>query len=239
MKELLERVLKELPTYLPDLVGLVSRPKRTIARLIDAAAGDLTRPLVFVAVSVAIGFLLQLPQLGKEQDFATLVASMAVFKVLALIGFAAIIHGCFLAVRGTASFNATFSVYLYLVSPLYIVLVVLEIASLGVLREYDPALAAAARINPSHVFDRPDEFAAFAKAMPGHATAYLVLAVARIALFVGWGIACWGAFRRVHAVPRWRSVIAWLAAFVAFVPFAWSLNYVLLGMFGMTAPALR
>ena len=84
MKDLLERVLKELPGYLPDLTQIVSRPKPTIARLVDAAGGDLARPLIFVAVTVGFGFLLQLPQLGKEHDFATLVAGMAVFKVLAL-----------------------------------------------------------------------------------------------------------------------------------------------------------
>jgi hypothetical protein len=152
VNELLERVLKQLPSYLPDLASLVTGPKTAILGWVEEAKGNLTRPLIFVAVSVAIGFLLQLPQLGKENDFATLVASMSVFKVLALVLFAAIIHLVFLAVGGRASFAATFSAYLYIVSPLYIVLVILETALLGVLRAYDPAAGAAARLDPNHLF---------------------------------------------------------------------------------------
>ena len=110
MKELLEGVLRQLPGYLPDLASLVTGPKTAILRWIGETTGDLTRPLTFVSVSVAIGFLLQLPQLGKEDDFITLVASMAVFKVLALMLFAAIIHLAFLAAGGRTSFVATFSV---------------------------------------------------------------------------------------------------------------------------------
>jgi hypothetical protein len=116
---------------LPDLASLVTRPKTA-----GETGGDLTRPLTFVGVSVAIGFLLQLPQLGKEDVFTTLVASMAVFKVLALVMFAAIIQLVCRMVRGHASFSATFSAYLYIVNPLYIAGVILEIARLGILRAY-------------------------------------------------------------------------------------------------------
>jgi hypothetical protein len=58
VKDLLERILKQLPGYLPDLVSLVNRPKTAMLRWVVEAAGDLTRPLTFVGVSVAIGFLL-------------------------------------------------------------------------------------------------------------------------------------------------------------------------------------
>lgn len=109
VKDLLERVLKLLPGYLPDLASLVTRPKTAMLRWVGEAAGDLTRPLTFVGVSVAIGFLLQLPQLGKEDVFTTLVASMSAFKVLALVMFSAIIELVFRVAGGHASFSATLS----------------------------------------------------------------------------------------------------------------------------------
>ena len=59
MKELLEPVLKQLPTYLPDLARLVTSPKTAILAWIDEAKGALPRPFIFVAVTVAFGFLLQ------------------------------------------------------------------------------------------------------------------------------------------------------------------------------------
>ena len=240
MKELLERVLKELPGYLPDLAALATQPKTTIARLLESAAGDLAKPLVFVAVSVALGFLLQLPQLGKEHDFPTLVAGMAVFKVLALIGFAGIIHGCFVVLGGVGSFNATFSAYLYAVSPLYLALVVGEIASLGVLRAHDPALAAAARINPAHLFEQESPGSTPSRPPRRRRRG----AISRCASRCCWPRSCGspsagGAFARIHRTGAARSALAGLAAWIASFPFFMGLNYVLLGMFGAAVPALR
>ncbi len=239
MKDLLERVLKQLPSYLPDLVSLVTGPKTAIRRWIEEEAGDLTRPLIFVGVSVAIGFLLQLPQLGKEADFTTLVASMAVFKILALLLFAAIIHVLFKLLRGRASFDATFSAYLYIVSPLYLVLVIVETATLGVLRAYDPAVGVAERINPSQLLADSERMQAFTDAAPGLALAYGLLISVRVFVVFGWFIACWGALTKVHAVARWRSALAGIATFAAASIFFPSLNYVLLGMFGTHIPPLR
>ena len=103
MKELLEPVLKHLPGYLPGMVSLVTGPKTTIIRWVDEEKGDFTRPIIFVALSVAFGFLLQLPQISKDLDFVMLVVGMAVYKVLALVLFAVIIHLFFRVLRGHAS----------------------------------------------------------------------------------------------------------------------------------------
>lgn len=239
MKELLEGVLKQLPGYLPALARLVTGPKTAILRWIKEATGDLTRPLVFAAVSVAIGFLLQLPQLGTEHDFTRLVASMAVFKVLALMLFAAILHLAFLAAGGRAGFAATFSAYLYIVSPLYIALVILETATLGVLRAYDPVVGAAARLDPNHLFADAERWQTFATAAPGLALAYGLLNFAIVIVVLGWFVTCWGAFRHVHAVARWRSALAGLASLAAGLIFFSGMKYVLLGMFGTNMPPLR
>ena len=239
MKDLLERILKQLPGYLPDLASLVTKPKTAILRWVGEAGGDLTRPLTFVGVSVAIGFLLQLPQLGKEDVFTTLVASMSVFKVLALVMFAAIIQLVFRIVGGHASFIATFSAYLYIVSPLYIAGVILEIARLGILRAYDPAIAVAERLDPNYLFADADRWRTFQAAAPGLAIAYGLLSLASIIVVFGWFIACWGAFRDLHRITRWRSALAGVVTLVAGVIFFSALQYILLGMFGARVPPLR
>ncbi len=239
MKDLLERILKQLPGYLPDLASLVTRPKTAILRWVGEAAGDLTRPLTFVGVSVAIGFLLQLPQLGKEDVFTTLVASMAVFKVLALVMFAAIIQLVFRMAGGHASFVATFSAYLYIVSPLYIAGVILEIARLGILRAYDPATAVAVRVDPDYLVANTERWRTFQTAAPGLAVVYLILSLATIFVFLGWFVACWGAFRHLHGIARWRSTLAGVVTLAAGVIFFSGLQYILLGMFGARVPPLR
>lgn len=239
MKDLLERILKQLPGYLPDLASLVTRPKTAILRWVGEVAGDLTRPLTFVGVSVAIGFLLQLPQLGKEDVFTTLVASMAVFKVLALVMFAAIIQLVFRMVGGHASFVATFSAYLYIVSPLYIAGVILEIARLGVLRVYDPAIAVAVRVDPDYFMANAERWRTFNAAAPKLAVIYVLLNLAWIFVVFGWFVVCWGAFRRLHSIGRWRSAFAGVLTLVAGVIFFSGLQYILLGMFGARVPPLR
>jgi hypothetical protein len=239
VKDLLERILKQLPRYLPDLASLVTSPKSAILSWVGEAAGDLTRPLTFVGVSVAIGFLLQLPQLGKEDAFTTLVASMAVFKVLALVMFAAIIQLVFRMVGGHASFAATFSAYLYIVSPLYIAGVILEIARLGILRAYDPAIAVAVRLDPDHLVANTERWQTFHAAAPGLALVYVILTLATIFAVLGWFVACWGALRHLHSIGRWRSALAGVVTLVAGVVFFSGLQYILLGMFGTRVPPLR
>ena len=92
MKEILERILKQLPSFLPDLGRLVTGPKRAIVAWVEEAKGDLSRPLVFVGLAIGIGFVLQLPLLGKEHEFMATAASMGLFKLVALLAYATIIH---------------------------------------------------------------------------------------------------------------------------------------------------
>jgi hypothetical protein len=238
-KQLFEQTLEQLTGYLPDLVHLVTRPKTAILRWIEEAKGGLMRPFIFVTISVTLGFLLQLPQLGKEHGFATLVAGMAVFKVVALLAFAGIIHLILRALRGRASFAETFSAYLYVVSPLYLVLVIIETATLGVLRAYDPGISAAFRLNPGQFMADAEQMRAFAAAAPGLALAYNLLNFGAIVVVFGWFIACWGALRQLHGVGRWRSLFAGAAVLAAALVFFPGLNYLALGMFGTQAPPLR
>src|SRR5262245_42335695 len=238
-KHLLEQTFEQLTGYLPNLVHLVTRPKTAILRWVEEAKGGLMPPFIFVAISVAFGFLLQLPQLGKEHGFATLVAGMAVFKVVALLGFAGVIHLLFRVLRGRASFAATFSAYLYIVSPLYLVLVIIETATLGVLRAYDPGISAAARLNPGQLLADAAQMRTFAAAAPGLALAYNLLNLGAIVVIFGWFIACWGALRHLHGVGRWRSTLAGFAALAAATVLFPGLNYVALGMFGSQTPPLR
>jgi hypothetical protein len=162
-----------------------------------------------------------------------------VFKVLALVMFAAIIQLVFRMVGGHASFAATFSAYLYIVSPLYIAGVILEIARLGVLRVYDPAIAVAVRVDPDYLVANTERWRAFNAAAPRLALVYVLLNLATILAVLGWFVACWGAFRQLHSIGRWRSALAGVLTLVAGVIFFSALQYIVLGMFGSRTPPLR
>lgn len=239
MKELLEPVLKFLPTFVPNFYRLATGPKTAIVEWVDEDQGDLTRPFAFVACTVAIGFLLQLPILGKGDDFVRLVSGMAVFKVIALVVVAAIIHLLFRLVRGRASFGVTLSTYLYAVSPLYLLGIVLEIISHGILRSYDQTIAAGDRLDPSFLVSDPVRWAEFEAAAPGLATAYMMLGLVKIVWVLAWLVVCWGAFRRLHGVGWFASTVAGVLSLVIGGTAMWGLTYMMMGMFGTPAPILR
>jgi len=238
MKEILERILKQLPSFLPDLGRLLTGPKRAIVRWVEEAKGDLGRPLVFVGVAIGIGFVLQLPLLGKEHEFMATAASMGLFKLVALIAFATIIHPLFRIVGGRAPFASSFAAYLYLASPLYLALVLLDLGSQGVVRAFDPTLAIATRVDPLYFVSHAERAREFAAAAPQLALAYSLLTYAKLLVVLGWFTACWGAFGQLHGVKRWRSSLAGLAAAPAFALYNQALEFVLLGMFGVRAPPL-
>jgi TIR domain/Yip1 domain len=232
--------LKNLPSYFPDMARLVTRPKTSILQWTRDPNGILSRALVFVALSVAIGFLFQLPQLTKEQAFSSIAAGMAMFKVLAIVSMAGFIHLSFLAVRGRATFVSTLSAYLYVCSPLYLALVVLETASIGVLRTYDPAVADAARLGgPASLYSSAEQVRLFSANAPGLSNTYAILVLAMLLITPAWFVACWGALRELHGVPRWRSIVVGVATLGAALAMMYGLNYVLVGMFGTNLPPLR
>jgi Yip1 domain len=238
MKELLEPVLKHLPNYIPAFGSLVTEPKAAIIRWVEEEKGDLTRPLVFVGLSVSLGFLLQLQRVGKD-DFATLVVSMAMFKILSLVLFAAIIHKFFRIFGGYASFAETFSAYLYIVSPLYLVGVILRSATHGVLYAYDPVIGAATRLDPSALYGDVERMRTFEGAEPGLALAYNLLGLVTVFVVFAWLTVCWGAFRKLHGVKFWQSSLIGIATLITGYFFVLGMNFVLRGIVaGAPATAL-
>lgn len=74
---------------------------------------------------------------------------------------------------------------------------------------------------------------------PKLALAYSLMNYASTIVLIGWFVACWGAFRRLHGVAFWRSTLAGIVTFVAGVFFFTGISYVELGMFGPHGSALR
>lgn len=236
MKELVEPVLRQLPTY---LFQLFVRPKRSILAWVGESQGDLTRPLVFVCVTVGIGVLLQLPSLSKQPDVMTLIAGLAAFKVVAITLVGATIHGLFVLLRGKASFKETLSVYIYLISPLYLMLALLLVVSLGIVQAYDPALAAELRLDPLLFSAHPERAQAFESSAPGLGLAYRLVPVANLIVITAWCVACWGAFRLIHALPRWRSSIAGMLSAGLVVVIFNGLSILMAGVFGRSIPLIQ
>jgi hypothetical protein len=232
MKDLLEQIFKHLPTYAPDLVRLIGRPKATIAELAAGTPDDLTRASIFVGVSVAIGFALQAPTLAKEHDFLTVAGGMIAFKIVCILAFSAVIFVIMRLLGGSGDYPRTLTAHLYLISPLYLTGIVLELMARGVVRSYDEDIATRLLRNRALLTPGQPEFETFVQAAPGLSLAYSALNVASVALLFGWGIACWGAFRRIHLISRLRSAIAGVLVALAMVLFVRVAYMIAIGIFG-------
>ena len=238
MKNLAERVLAQLPSYVPELAAMVGGPKRTIAARSSGAPDDLERAIVFVGITVGIGFLLQAPTLPPETDFITAAAAMAAFKVIAILAFSGVVWGVYRAVGGRGDYLRTLTAYIYMVSPLYLALVVLSLMAQGLVRAHDPELGLTLRANPMHFMQHPDVFAAFQAEAPALALANSIVNFAGSLVLIGWFILCLGAFRALHGVSRRRSAIAGFLVIVLWWPFSAVILFLSIGMFGRFAPPL-
>ncbi|HJQ55993.1 MAG TPA: YIP1 family protein [Vineibacter sp.] len=237
MKELLERIFKYLPAYVPELTRLIARPKTTVARFTAGATDDLTHALVFVGITVAIGFVLQAPTLAKGHDFLTIVGSMIAFKIVAFLAFSAVIFGVMRLLGGNGEYLKTLAVYAYLVCPAYLAAVVLDLIGRGIVRSHDEQLAARLVNEPGLLLGTADYDAFFDKA-PGLASVYVLVYLTQLVVLVTWFFLCWGALRQVHGLSRLRSTMAGVLAYAAAWVVAPSLNYLAVGIFGSGRPPL-
>jgi hypothetical protein len=238
VKELLEVVFGNLRTYVPVLAALVARPKTTIARHVAGGERDLTDALVFVGITVAIGFAFQAPLLRAGEDFTMTAGSMAALKILIIPFDAFLVWAAFRAVGGAGGYDATLSAYLYVISPLYLALVVLNAAALGLVAASNPDLPDEIRNSRTFLIDNPEQLEALADSAPSIAWGYVALFYAQLLAMLIWGIVCLGAFRRIHAVSKVRSATAYVLAFVAVSLSLFVLNFVVLGLLGSTGPSI-
>jgi hypothetical protein len=239
MSNLAERAFAQLPAYVPELIALIGQPKRTIAACNDGDPEGLRRAIAFVGITVAVGFVLQAPAIGPQGDFLALAASMAAFKVVAILLFSGVVWSIFRLVGGRGEYLRTLIAYIYMVSPQYLAMVVLSLIGTGFVRAYDVELGLRLRIEPFLFSQEPELLDAFISASPTLAGGYVAINTLAWAVFLAWFLACLGAFRALHGVSRLRSGIAGITIIALFWPFIALISFLSLGMFGSLAPPLH
>jgi len=236
MKDLVEILWRSLATYIPILVAVVTAPRTTILEQIAEPEGRFQRALSFVGVTVAIGFLLQAPLARDASELMSVAGSMIAFKVVAILLFAGIITLSFRIVGGSGSFETTLSAYLYSVSPIYLLLILLDMMMRGALTRFDPEVARAWMITRSLSDETLDVM--FASA-PGLAATVTLLMLAQLLGLLAWLLICWRVYRTIHRVSAPRSAAAYVMAFVAVVLASPVLALILGGIHGGKVPVIN
>jgi hypothetical protein len=234
MKELIGIILKNLATYIPVLVSVASKPKRSILELISSETEKLSKALIFVGITLAIGFAFQAPFLQKGQDFTTIVGSMIAFKIFAMLTFPGFILLVFRVLGGKGNYENTLCAYLYLCCPLYLFLLGLDVTIFGIISAHDPELAKAWR----YVGISNQQIQEIINVSTLTGLSYLLLTLILVLSQFIWLVICWGIFRNIHQVSWFRSTIAFLITAAAWWGFSRLCILVIKGLHGGKVPPI-
>jgi hypothetical protein len=214
MKEIVEYFWAHIARYFPTLISLTISPRTEVPSLLSRENEPLQAAMTFGALTFAFGVMMQAPLARGVADQPMLFAGAAAFKLIAVALFSATIFLAFRLVGGKGTFADTMSAYLYIVSPLYLVIVFFDVLVLGVLREYDEAAASDWLSKRQLPATYPIEMIQ----TDPHLSAIIGAAIAAILVAtIGWLLYCWRIYRDIHQVTFWRSGIAYFLSFLTVV----------------------
>lgn len=237
MKDLIEAVLQSISKYIPLLVSVIANPRTTVPRLVHERDDPLRHALIFCGISIAITFVAQAPLLTAGQDFTTSAGALFMVKLFEVLVFNAILLMVFKLVGGTGTFEHTLSVSLYISGPIYLFVIFAQIIGLGLIASRDTELAFNWRYG---VLDTTSsQWTAFVNAYPGASLGLTALALVTLGVVIGWYIYCWRIYRDLHGLTRWRSVLAYILAFVFFCGVAYLRSLIIRGLSAGTVLGLN
>ncbi|MEH6813201.1 MAG: hypothetical protein V7677_11785, partial [Motiliproteus sp.] len=147
------------------------------------------------------------PLVSPDQNFLTVAGSLLALKIVALISFSGLVVGIFRLLGGTGNYQTTLCACLYIVSPVYLFLLVTQVVNIGILATHDPVLALKWRTGQG--FD--DElFQHFIDTSPGLFLGFLLVWLSQVLISTVWFLICWGTYRTIHNVSWIRSSVAYV-----------------------------
>jgi len=206
MKDLLEKILSYLPVYIPDLVRIVSGPKRFVAERNKGSEGDLIKAFTFLGISMSIFFILQAPLAATGRDFFTDTASHGIQYLFFIVAFSAVLRLSWNIVGGKANYQRYLLTSCYYAGATSIGLAIAGLCFIGVLRvfyreSYALFVKAVTTVDPLGV-SRAEP-----KVLRGIVVAFIVFLIVSVPTLV-WGIIGWGAYREFDQLSRPRSGLA-------------------------------
>jgi hypothetical protein len=236
MKEFASAFFKHLSGYILTLRAVTSTPTRAITDRVINKRNKLNKAFVFVAMTLAIGFAFQAPLVHATENSVTTMTSMLAFKIVATLVFSAMMWSVFRILGGKGDYETTLRAYLYVISPIYLLLLILTLIAVGIITSHDASLAASFRdLNPSA---NQEQIAAFVQRALAAAIAVTVVLIAALVAPLVWFGICWGAFRRIHRISAGRSFVAYLLVMLLLFGFAWIWRFMMTAVHGLRGPSI-
>jgi hypothetical protein len=210
LKDLIDKLLEALPAYARQMIALLLGPKAAILQQDLESDTAVQQALTFLAISVGIAYIAQIPFLpgnqNKELQFGILAIQSALAFALCLVS----LIFAWRIVGGRAAGKKVIAASCYFSGVSTILLLGLYLVAAGTFKLLDPAgfeqMISGTITDPSN----PLENSAF--------RVYVALVCFAFAMMYLWMFFVWGAYRQLMHVSRLRSAIAF-CIYAALSPF--------------------
>lgn len=209
MKDLFEKLIGLIPTYLDDLFSLLSGPKSFIAERIADNEPVMEKALVFLAVSFFISWILKI-SLIRGDPFLEL-GSDAIFVLIYVSAYGGALYSAWRIIGGRSEFKKVLTINFYYSGILKLMMSFVFLGMMGAIRISDPALY-------KDIFDSAYSggiatFLINNKQQLLQNTGYRLSIMVQFVGFsamLAWIFIGWGAYRELNQLSRLQSFAAGL-----------------------------
>ena len=211
MKDVLLGILKFVPSYLGVLLSVVRNPAHELLASDGRVLPDVKNALAFLAMSVAIGEILQAPTLDKD-GFLPVLAAQLFQTLVFLVLFSVALTVVWSAVGGKGSLEGHLVTYSYFTGAVLVLGRLIYLVSVGMMRtwagdHYKKILAG----------DSGPFKTATGTEMLVTSLSVVVFLAGLLALTV-WCVRFWTLFRILNRSNRARSAVAFVLCFFIGIP---------------------
>ncbi len=219
MKDLYEKLIGLIPTYLDNFFGLISGPKHFVAESAFAKEPAMEKALVFFAVSFVMSWILSIP-LNRNDPFLEL-GSDAIFALIYVLAYGVALYAAWSIVGGRSGFRKLMTIYFYYTAILKLIFSLVFLSMMGAMRMVDPTLY-------RDIFDAvySGNLAKFLLnneelllKNTGYQLSVIVLFIG-FSVMLAWIFIGWGAYRELNQLSRLRSTLAGLLFILFCFPIA-------------------
>jgi hypothetical protein len=218
VKDLLEKLVTLVPTYVGDFLRLTSGPKQFLTERVSSGEAKWADGFIFLAISFVLAFLMGIPLASGDADPVLDLASEGVFVLIYVMLFGYAVYLSWRVLGRVAPIQLFFVIHFYVAGVLKLILTATFLAAVGVLRVGDPALSAEMlrETSAGHMLWWTTNAPRLLASPAMQICVFVFLAGA--AGMLAWTIAAWGAYRLLNGFSRVRSALAFLFFCAACVP---------------------
>jgi Yip1 domain len=225
MKEFLEALAAYGPKFFDDFIGIISGPKRFLRGVDSAKPNSMTQAVNFYVLCLLVAFVMELPFLSTGKQPWSLFPVEVALYLMGTVIIAATFRFLFRLVGGSGSFRDHLVLTLYISGPMYLwgslgaattkgIVLVNQPGLYPLFKQYmDETLTFGALSEPHYdaLFDQPSVMIA------------ILLSWCLLMSTSIWLLLCWGAYRFLNHVTRFRSFIAVVLAIAISIPLGYAL----------------